>query len=225
MFGIKDAIGLNRAKVRWRKRNPGNSTNLGLRAVGTENIVVGDYSYGTVNVLTSAANPRLTIGRFCSIARDVTFVIDDNHPTDAFSTFPFKVVVLGEPGPEALSRRGGCSLMTMSGLGTGRSFSTGYTWDRGASSRQVPLSRLTCLRTLSSTAFLQGSSGTASRLRRSSIFLTSTSPALTARGLSTTSTCCISRSKMEAHSNGSWGGFSLWKSSPLYSCSTVALAL
>ena len=107
MFGIKDAIRLNRAKVRWRKRNPGNSTNLGLRAVGTENIVVGDYSYGTVNVLTSAANPRLTIGRFCSIARDVTFVIDDNHPTDAFSTFPFKVVVLGEPGPEALSRRGG----------------------------------------------------------------------------------------------------------------------
>lgn len=107
MFGIKDAIGLNRAKVRWRKRNPGNGTNLGLRAVGTDNIEIGDYSYGTLNVLTSAANPRLKIGRFCSIARDVTFVIDDNHPTDTFSTFPFKVVALGKLGPEALSRGGG----------------------------------------------------------------------------------------------------------------------
>lgn len=107
MFGIKDIVRLNYAKVRWRKRNPGNNTNLGLRAVGTANIEVGDYTYGTLNVLTSAANPRLKIGRFCSIARDATFVIDDNHPTDTFSTFPFKVVALGEPGPEALSRGGG----------------------------------------------------------------------------------------------------------------------
>ena len=38
----------------------------------------------------------MRIGSYCSIAQEVTFILNADHRTDTISTFPFKVKVLGE---------------------------------------------------------------------------------------------------------------------------------
>lgn len=106
MFGIKEAVRLDIAKIKWRRRNPGNGTYLDGHAVGFDNISVGDWSYGPLRVITSTPNPSIRIGRFCSIAEGVSFVTCDEHPLDRLSTFPFRVRVLGESEPEAFGKGG-----------------------------------------------------------------------------------------------------------------------
>lgn len=68
-----------------------------------ENIIVGDYTYYDdpkgperfeENVLYHfpVIGDRLVIGRFCAIARDVTFIMNGaNHKTSGFSTYPFQI--------------------------------------------------------------------------------------------------------------------------------------
>ncbi|WP_341764549.1 CatB-related O-acetyltransferase [Candidatus Tisiphia endosymbiont of Beris chalybata] len=64
------------------------------------NISVGDYTYYHDDSryperfedhnIRGFKNCKLTIGKFCSIARGTTFIADDmNHPMDGFSTYPF----------------------------------------------------------------------------------------------------------------------------------------
>lgn len=106
MFGIKNAIKLNAAKARWRRRNRNNGICLDAHAVGFDNLSVGDWSYGPLRIVTSAPNPSIRIGRFCSIAEGVSFVTCDEHPLDHLSTFPFRVRVLGEDKPEAFGKGG-----------------------------------------------------------------------------------------------------------------------
>lgn len=102
---LLEPVNLFRAKVAWRRKFPGNSR-LGSSPVGTENISIGRGTYGHINILTSEANPRLSVGSYCSIAREVTFVIGDEHPLDLFSTFPFKVMSLWQPVKEAFGKGG-----------------------------------------------------------------------------------------------------------------------
>lgn len=106
MFGIKETVRLGIAKTKWRHRNPGNGTYLDVHAVGFDNISVGDWSYGPLRIITSAPNPSVRIGRFCSIAEGVSFVTCDEHPLDRPSTFPFRVRVLSESGPETFGKGG-----------------------------------------------------------------------------------------------------------------------
>ncbi len=59
---------------------------------------VGSYTYGfnPKNVLHHSASrkERLKIGRFCSIAPNVMFILSSNHPYKGLSTYPFKVMLL-----------------------------------------------------------------------------------------------------------------------------------
>jgi virginiamycin A acetyltransferase len=67
------------------------------------NIIIGDYTYYDDpidsegferNVLYHYPfmNDRLIIGKFCAIARDVTFIMNGaNHKIDAFTTYPFSI--------------------------------------------------------------------------------------------------------------------------------------
>lgn len=105
MSFINEKLHLFCVKLAWKKQFPGKSR-LGFNPVGTENITIGRGTYGHINILTSDANPCLSIGSYCSIARDVTFVIGDEHPLNLFSTFPFKVMTLGEPVKEAFGKGG-----------------------------------------------------------------------------------------------------------------------
>lgn len=109
--GVKSRLAYLKKKNEWRRRFSETSTTLGKYCVGVENITIGKFSYGAINVLTSARNPRLSIGQFCSIAKDVTFVISNEHPTCYLSTFPFRAMVLGDSLPEAQSKGDGLGVV------------------------------------------------------------------------------------------------------------------
>jgi acetyltransferase-like isoleucine patch superfamily enzyme len=53
---------------------------------------MGRLSYSTPRVIAHQWDTaRLTIGSFCSIAPDVTFMLGGNHRPDCVSTFPFRI--------------------------------------------------------------------------------------------------------------------------------------
>lgn len=61
--------------------------------------VIGEYTYGKPLVLFDDQNTNLIVGKFCSIAANVTIFLGGNHRTDWISTYPFNV--LNEDFPEA----------------------------------------------------------------------------------------------------------------------------
>ena len=69
-----------------------------------EILSIGRYSYGELNIVTFSNKTKLHIGSFVSIAQHVTFLLDVEHYVDHFSTFPFKVKVLGNTDSEAFSK-------------------------------------------------------------------------------------------------------------------------
>lgn len=54
-------------------------------------IEMGQYSYGNPKVIRNGGDSIVKIGKFCSIAKDVTFLLLNNHRTDWISTYPFFV--------------------------------------------------------------------------------------------------------------------------------------
>ena len=65
---------------------------------------IGAYTYGIPNVIHWDESTHLHIGRFCSIANDVTIMLGGNHRTDWVTTYPFNV--LSNPFPTASSITG-----------------------------------------------------------------------------------------------------------------------
>lgn len=76
----------------WRLTNKHNDTNL-LRIPGDINlsqITVGRRTYGGLRIFAFGNKEEsLTIGHFCSIAADVSFILGGNHSYCGLSTFPF----------------------------------------------------------------------------------------------------------------------------------------
>lgn len=60
---------------------------------------IGEYSYGCPIVRRWDDKTNLHIGKFCSIADNVTIMLGGNHRTDWVTTYPFNV--LSEPFPQA----------------------------------------------------------------------------------------------------------------------------
>ena len=58
----------------------------------TNVVEVGDYTYGKPNILFWDNKTRLAIGKFCSIARNVTFILGGNHRMDWITTYPFSAL-------------------------------------------------------------------------------------------------------------------------------------
>ncbi len=52
-------------------------------------ITMGAYSYGKPKIIFDSSQYTVTIGKFCSIAKNVTFLLASNHQIDFISTFPF----------------------------------------------------------------------------------------------------------------------------------------
>lgn len=82
-------------KIKWRKLNPKNFTNA-EDIFDPSCVSVGDYTYGGLRILTYDKLHKLKIGRFCSIAQDVMFILSADHYTNHISTYPFKVWLLKE---------------------------------------------------------------------------------------------------------------------------------
>ena len=102
MLDIKHKIHLVINRLLWWHQNRHNSTGV-ANIFKLSSVTVGNFSYGGLYVIDSNPVSKLNIGNFCSIAPHVTFILNSDHYTTNVSSFPFKVMCLGESQPEAIS--------------------------------------------------------------------------------------------------------------------------
>ena len=83
---------------KWRKANLHNFTEAGERAFDFAKVKVGKGTYGVINLFQFDYNSTgdLTIGNFCSIAPDVSFLVDGEHAYNTITTYPFQQRYLGK---------------------------------------------------------------------------------------------------------------------------------
>lgn len=99
---IKTNIKVYLKRREWRRLNSHNTTRM-VTPFSFASVKVGNYTYGPLNIYSYGGNSKLFIGNFCSIAGGVEFLLNDDHPIDLLSTFPFKVKICGEKY-EAISK-------------------------------------------------------------------------------------------------------------------------
>ena len=65
---------------------------MGDRLFDRNKVTVGNGTYGTINVIQFDLNSRgkLKIGAYCSIAPEVSFLVDGEHSYNNLTTYPFK---------------------------------------------------------------------------------------------------------------------------------------
>lgn len=85
-----------RRLAEWKKLNKHNST-VPVNDFDYNCVSIGNYTYGPIFCFNSY-NPerKLRIGHFCSIAAGVKFILNAEHYTNHISTFPFRVMCLGD---------------------------------------------------------------------------------------------------------------------------------
>lgn len=66
-----------------------------------EKYIIGEHTYGQPTVLFPTKDSNLIIGRFCSIAKDVTIFLGGNHRPDWVTTYPFSAGTFHSWYPEA----------------------------------------------------------------------------------------------------------------------------
>ncbi|MBW7570536.1 CatB-related O-acetyltransferase [Succinivibrio sp. AGMB01872] len=124
---LKYRIKLYKTRIKWKNLNKHNYTSL-KALTNIDLIKVGVKTYGELNVNSSNNISKLYIGNFCSIASEVLFLLNSEHPLNHISTYPFKVKVLSESS-ESLSKGDivvdddvwiGCNSTIMSGVHIGQ---------------------------------------------------------------------------------------------------------
>lgn len=103
MFGIKRKIKRHLREKKWREQNAHNSTIPG-NEFNFEQVSVGKYTYGSIKVLTFNENYHLSIGNYCSVASDVIFILEADHPVNLISSFPFHMKCLDSSTYDAISK-------------------------------------------------------------------------------------------------------------------------
>ena len=130
MFGIMSAFRLFINRLSWKRSFPGSNTIPG-NWFPKELLSVGKGTYGKVTVVWGSTSDRLSIGNYCSIAPEVSFVVNNQHSMTTASTFPFKVKVLNFNCSEALGR-GGISVEDDVWIGYRATILDGVTVGQGA---------------------------------------------------------------------------------------------
>ena len=83
-------------KKKYRKLNSHNFTQI-MNYCDLSKVVVGKKTYGEIHVTDySAADTKLYIGSYCSIAPGVQFLLGGEHQLYSISTYPFKVRIFSE---------------------------------------------------------------------------------------------------------------------------------
>lgn len=95
-YRLTRKIQIIRNKLKWKKKNKHNYTYID----GTFDITkvkIGNKTYGKINAITYENQQEyLSIGAFCSIAENVTFLLGGEHSYRNIMTYPFKVKCLNE---------------------------------------------------------------------------------------------------------------------------------
>lgn len=101
---VKRKLSFISLKIKWKRRNPHNSTNM-ENAFRIEKVEVGKETYGGLRVIDySKTDFKLKIGSFCSIGGDVTFLLGGEHNIKTFSTYPIKAKIINPGIFEAASK-------------------------------------------------------------------------------------------------------------------------
>lgn len=93
--GLFDTLIRRRYLYLWRKKNCFNHT-IPINFPPIDIIDIGRGTYGKIHVLNITKDAKLSIGSYCSIADNVTFLLSVDHPTSHISTYPFKAMFGGE---------------------------------------------------------------------------------------------------------------------------------
>lgn len=81
-------IELANLRAEWSIKNVNNKT-YPVNIFPISLVSVGDFSYGPIAVYTYYAKDEgLEIGKYCSIAKDVRFLLGGNHRTDSLMVYP-----------------------------------------------------------------------------------------------------------------------------------------
>lgn len=64
-------------------------TNKRMDAYRCSYVSIGDFTYGSPRIIAFNKETMLSIGKFCSIASDVVFILGGNHRMDWCTTYPF----------------------------------------------------------------------------------------------------------------------------------------
>lgn len=100
---VFDFLKFKKVQKEWRKRNKHNLTYvIKSGSLKIDNIVIGKGTYGGLNVF-NCTDYNLSIGNYCSIAKNAVFILGVDHRTSTISTYPFKTNVL-HAGEEAVSK-------------------------------------------------------------------------------------------------------------------------
>lgn len=103
LFGIGNYIRLARHKYKWRKKNKQNWTHA-KNIFPIDKVTVGNRTYGDIEFcFFGGEHEELHIGSYCSIARNVKFLGDGEHPIHYLSTYPF-LRLFGMPEGEGITR-------------------------------------------------------------------------------------------------------------------------
>ncbi len=114
----------------WRMNNAHNDTSI-VDTFDFSRVTVGRGSYGQLNIHSwGHQNERLNIGSFVSIAGNVQFLLGGNHELDTFSTYPFKVMLLGQH--DQATTKGPINIKDDVWIGYGAIILSGVTVHQGA---------------------------------------------------------------------------------------------
>jgi acetyltransferase-like isoleucine patch superfamily enzyme len=85
------------SRRKWKKANQHNKTVM-LNDFDHQFVKVGRGTYGGLYIRNDCNKSRVIIGNYCSIASGVRFLANCDHPTNQFSTYPFRDLVLNQGG-------------------------------------------------------------------------------------------------------------------------------
>ncbi|MFA6988627.1 MAG: CatB-related O-acetyltransferase [Candidatus Gastranaerophilaceae bacterium] len=96
-------------------------------------IEIGEYSYGKLNLKSwDEKNVKLIIGKFCSIAEEVTFLLGGYHRYNTISTFPFDHFMIKQESLNDDLSKGSIVLKDDVWIGLGATIIAGVTIGQGA---------------------------------------------------------------------------------------------
>ena len=97
---------------------------------------IGDHTYGLPRIMRWDDKTKLHIGKFCSIAEDVTIILGGNHRSDWVTTYPFNVINLFFPNAVGIeghpATKGDITIGNDVWIGNGATILSGITIGDGA---------------------------------------------------------------------------------------------
>lgn len=102
IWTIKKNFDFKLFKIKWKQKNKNNET-VPNNYFPIDLVKIGSATYGELNIVTFNDDSKLLIKNYCSIAQNVTFLLDVEHEIRNISTYPFRAKCLHDKA-EAFSK-------------------------------------------------------------------------------------------------------------------------